>query len=146
MEPNDTSPAHGLPAMTTRRAKLPVLIVDDSRTVRLQLETMLSVRFECHTADSGEAGVARARAMQPPPSAILMDVRMPGIGGIEALRTLRADPAFAQTPIVMVTTRGEEEVIAECRAAGCTAYVNKPVQTQELFTVMDSLLGGRGLR
>ena len=123
-------------------AKDRLLIIDDARTTRTHLQLMLSAQYECSTADSAEAGLDLARTMLPPPRAILLDIQMPGIGGIEALKQLKADETLKSIPVVMVTTRGEEETLAACQAAGCNGYVTKPVQTGELFTVLRGLLRG----
>jgi two-component system phosphate regulon response regulator PhoB len=119
-----------------------VLIVDDARTTRTHLQLMLSAQYDCSVADSAESGLDLARAMNPRPRAILLDVQMPGIGGIEALKRLKADETLRDIPVIMVTTRGEEETLAVCQAAGCDGYVTKPVQTGELFTVLRNLLRG----
>jgi CheY-like chemotaxis protein len=122
--------------------KARILIVDDARTTRTHLQLMLSAQYECHIAESAEAGLALARTLLPPPGAILLDVQMPGMGGIEALRQIKADPVLQSVPVVMVTTRGEDETLNECHALGCDGYVTKPVQTGELFTVLRNLLKG----
>jgi DNA-binding response OmpR family regulator len=123
-------------------AKDCVLIIDDARTTRTHLQLMLSAQYDCAVAESAETGLDLARSMTPPPRAILLDVQMPGIGGIEALKRLKADETLKVIPVIMVTTRGEEETLAECQAAGCDGYVTKPVQTGELFTVIRNLLRG----
>lgn len=120
-----------------------VLIIDDARTTRTHLQLMLSAQYDCLTAENAEAGLLAARTADPLPSAILLDIQMPGIGGIEALRQLKADPFFKNVPVVMVTTRGEEETLDACRALGCDGYVTKPVQTAELFGVLRTLLKAR---
>jgi len=117
-----------------------VLIIDDARTTRTHLQLMLSAQYDCVAADNAEAGLALARTLAPPPRAILMDVQMPGLSGIEALQQLKADESLKTIPVVMVTSRGEEETLAVCQAAGCDGYVTKPVQTSELFMVLRSLL------
>jgi CheY-like chemotaxis protein len=124
--------------------RLHLVIVDDSRTVRLHLQLLVGADYECHLADSAEAGLALARKLDPLPSAILLDVRMPGLGGIEALRQLKADARMRDVPVVMVTTRGEEETVETCRELGCAGFVTKPVQTPELFQVLRAV-APRGL-
>lgn len=120
-----------------------LLIVDDARTTRTHLQLMLSAQYECHIAETAEAGLSLARSLKPPPAVILLDVQMPGMGGIEALRQLKADPELKAVPVVMVTTRGEEETLFACKEIGCDGYVTKPVQTSELFGVLRELLKAR---
>ena len=125
---------------TTTEARDRVLIIDDARTTRLHLQLMLSVAYDCSVADNGSAGVELARTLAPPPRAILLDVQMPGISGVETLKRLKGDDALRGIPVIMVTARGEEEIVRACQAAGCDAYVTKPVQNGELFTLLRALL------
>jgi CheY-like chemotaxis protein len=118
--------------------KEPVLIIDDARTTRTHLRLMLEALFECHTAASAEEGLQIARSVRP--RAILLDVQMPGMDGLQCLAAIKADPVIGATPVVMVTTRGEEESIERARKLGCNAYVAKPVQSGELFTTLRALL------
>jgi len=71
---------------------------------------------------------------------VLMDVQMPRLEGIEATKRLRANPAFAHTPIVALTALampGDEE---RCLEAGANAYLSKPVGMKELIGTIDTLL------
>jgi len=116
----------------------PVLVIDDARTTRTHLRLMLEALFEVHTAASAEEGLTLARALRP--RAILLDVQMPGMDGLQCLKAIKTDPDLRSIPVVMVTTRGEEEAIGRAQALGCDAYVSKPVQSGELFTTLRSLL------
>jgi len=117
-----------------------ILLVDDSSTV-LMMERMIlaAERFQILTAGNGQEGYERARAEQP--NLILMDVVMPRMGGVEAVKALRADEATRHIPIIMVTTRGEAESIELGFASGCNDYVTKPVNSAELLAKVRSLLG-----
>ena len=95
-----------------------LVIVDDSRTVRVHLQLLIGGEYECRLAETAEASLDLVRGMPRPPRAILLDVRMPGIGGIEALRQFKSDERLKDVPVVMVTTRGDEETVAACRANG----------------------------
>lgn len=122
----------------------PVLIIDDARTTRTHMKLLLDGTYRVSAAASAEEGLEILRALPAPPAAILLDVQMPGMGGIECLRILKTDPAYAAIPVVMVTTRGEEETLGQCQALGCDGYVTKPVQSKELFEVLRALLKARG--
>jgi len=115
-----------------------LLLVDDAVTSRLALYAILVGRFEVHTATDGHSGVAMARALQP--HIILLDVVMPVMGGLEACRILRADPQTAATPIILVTSLNDEWDLEAGFAAGCTDYVIKPVDREELLAKVDSWL------
>ena len=68
--------------------------------------------------------------------AILMDVRMPGMDGLEASRRLREAGANRQTPIIAVTGAVSPDEIAACREAGMTGWVEKPVNPRDLYAAL----------
>lgn len=72
-----------------------------------------------------------AAAAGPRPAVILMDLKMPGMNGIEATRTLRADAALAHIPVVMFTSSSDPADVAGAYAAGANSYVVKPVGSLE---------------
>jgi|ERR1051325_4138136 CheY-like chemotaxis protein len=117
-----------------------VLLVDDSNTV-LMMEKMILAKgsFEVITARDGVEGVAKAKSEKP--DVILLDVMMPNMNGLDACAAIRADEAIAHIPIVMVTTRGEEQNIEAAFRNGCTDYVTKPINGVELLTKLGNILG-----
>ncbi len=120
--------------------KKKVLVVDDSKTALFIESTMLrGGSYELVTAGDGEEAVKRAVAERP--DLILMDVMMPKMDGFAACRALRGLPETHDTPIVMVTTRGEESNMEVGFASGCTDYVTKPINGAELLAKIRSLLG-----
>jgi CheY-like chemotaxis protein len=117
-----------------------VLLVDDSATTLMMERLMLShTSYELLTAKDGQEAVEMARAERP--DLILMDVIMPRMGGFEACARLRADEGTKETPIIMVSTRGEPENRASGFAHGCTDFVTKPLNSVELLAKLRSLLG-----
>lgn len=121
-----------------RKAK--VLLVDDSDVVLLT-ERMLFRSlgdYELLFANNGKEAVEVARAEHP--DLILMDIVMPEMNGIEACRAIRSDKSTREIPIIMVTTRAEEESISEGYEAGCNDYVTKPIDKHELTQKMKDLL------
>lgn len=112
-----------------------ILLVDDSNTV-LMMEKMLvsQLDFDIETAKNGREAIERARANTP--DIILMDVMMPEMNGFEAVRQLRAEAATEKTPIIMVTTRGEEVSVREGYEAGCNDYVTKPFDSYDLLQTL----------
>src|SRR5260221_13540156 len=117
-----------------------ILLVDDSSTV-LMMERMIlaAERFEIVTAANGQEGYDRAKAEQP--DLILMDMVMPRMNGIDAVKALRGDEATKHIPIIMVTTRGEAESMELGFSSGCNDYVTKPVNSAELLAKVRSILG-----
>jgi len=120
--------------------KKKVLLVDDSNTV-LMMEKMILAKgpFEIVLARDGVEAVARAKSEQP--DVILLDVMMPRLDGLSACAQIRAEPSTAHIPIIMVTTRGEEQSIETAFRNGCTDYVTKPINGLELMTKLQNVLG-----
>ena len=120
--------------------KRKVLLVDDSTTV-LMMEKMILAKgpFEVVTARDGVEAIAKARDEQP--DVILLDVMMPNLDGLSACATIREDASTSHIPIIMVTTRGEEQNIEKAFRNGCTDYVTKPINGLELLTKLQNILG-----
>lgn len=115
-----------------------ILIVDDSTTYRLWLEMMLQGRYQVFTAADGHSGVQCALRVRP--HLILLDVVMPNMDGLTACRALRWDPSTRRTPIILVTTKGEEWDLEAGFTAGCTDYITKPVDQLEFLAKVESWL------
>jgi two-component system, OmpR family, KDP operon response regulator KdpE len=106
-----------------------VLIVDDERSIRLSLRTILgNFGFAIVEAARGEEALALVRT--EPFDAVLLDINMPGIGGIEVCRLMRK--ASPRLPIVMLTVQGSEDRKVEALNAGADDYITKPFQLREL--------------
>jgi CheY-like chemotaxis protein len=117
-----------------------VLLVDDSNTVLMMEKMILSKGpFDVVTAHDGAEGVIKAKSEQP--DIILLDVVMPNLDGLSACAVIRNDPSTKHIPIVMVTTRGEEQNIETAFRNGCTDYVTKPINGLELLTKLYNILG-----
>ena len=117
-----------------------ILLVDDSRTsLFLQRMILQTGPYRLVTAQDGQEGVERALAETP--DLILMDVVMPRKNGFEALRELRTHDTTRETPVILVTTRGEPTNVEEGYAAGCSDFVTKPIEPEELLTKVRSCLG-----
>ena len=113
-------------------SKKKILVVDDSKTAMFMVTTILRKGpYQVITADDGQRAVEVALAERP--DLILMDVIMPRMTGFEACRELRQRDETKQTPIILVTTRGESENIETGFDSGCTDYVTKPINGQELL-------------
>jgi two-component system KDP operon response regulator KdpE len=107
-----------------------VLIVDDERSIRLSLRTILSgLGFTVIEAARGEEALALARTTRF--DAVLLDINMPGIGGVEVCRNLRKNSA--RLPIIMLTVQGSEDRKVEALDAGADDYITKPFQLRELI-------------
>lgn len=103
-----------------------ILIIEDNEH-NLYLQTFILQKngHEIIQANSGEAGIARAA--QELPDLILLDIQLPGMDGYAVAEALRKNPAIVNVPIVAVTSyamTGDRERIL---AAGCTSYIEKPI-------------------
>jgi two-component system, OmpR family, KDP operon response regulator KdpE len=106
-----------------------VLIVDDERSIRLSLRTILSnFGFGIVEAARGEEAISLVRTAQF--DAVLLDINMPGVGGIEVCRQMRKHAP--RLPILMLTVQGNEDRKVEALDAGADDYITKPFQLREL--------------
>ncbi len=116
-----------------------ILVVDDNElNLELTREVLELGGFETAIEDNGLAGFERAKRMQP--DLILMDMRMPGISGLEALRALRAEPTTAHIPVVVLTAsvmKGDE---VRLLSEGFDAYMSKPINSLSFADEVRELL------
>lgn len=118
-----------------------VLLVDDSSTTLMMEEMILKQRtsYECVMAKDGLDAISRA--VVEPPDLVLMDVMMPRLNGFEACKRMRLEQSLRDTPIILVTTRSEEEYVEAGFQSGCNDYITKPINSFELVTLLQSYLG-----
>jgi CheY-like chemotaxis protein len=112
-----------------------VLAIDDDPSVLDLVRRFLGKEgFEVRTATSGREGLALARELRP--AVITLDVMMPGLDGWAVLSALKADPALAQIPVIMVTITDDKEMGF---ALGAVDYLTKPVDWTHLADVVRRL-------
>jgi twitching motility two-component system response regulator PilH len=110
-----------------------ILVVDDSKTELHHLTDLLTRRgFSVRTAENGEE--AMRRLADDKPDLILMDVVMPGQNGFQLTRSITRDPRFAEVPVIMCTSKGQETDKVWGMRQGARDYVVKPVDAEELIT------------
>jgi signal transduction histidine kinase len=128
------------PVLTTKGGpRRRVLVVDDVADNRKLLITALeSLGFDVREADGGLDAIEQARGLGP--DLILMDIVMPEVNGIEAIRRLRQLPAQSGTPIIAVSASATPEIEALTLAAGANAFVAKPVNMHGLLKMVTGLL------
>lgn len=109
------------------RVALNVLIVDDDATTRRVLSRLLEKRFGAvvREAVDGLAGFLAADA--EPPDLVLLDVAMPIVDGPDLLAKLRADPRFANLPVITISAAGERDVVMRMIELGVADYLRKPL-------------------
>jgi CheY-like chemotaxis protein len=115
------------------------LIVDDEQAVATTLGRMLTLAgHEVTCAFSAETGLEMA--LDKPPDALLVDLRMPVVSGLEFLRRMRADPRLRELPIALVTGDYflEDTLLAEVHALGATVRY-KPLWLEDIIALADTL-------
>ncbi|MCG9885487.1 MAG: hybrid sensor histidine kinase/response regulator [Cyanobacteria bacterium] len=116
-----------------------ILIVDDEPTNFDVIEALLANEdYQLHYAPNGQRAMDRLELFQP--DAILLDVMMPGISGIDVCRQIKAMEPWKMVPILMVTALTSKDDLATCLAAGADDFVSKPVNGVELRARLRSML------
>ena len=116
-----------------------ILYVEDNELNRKIVRDLLRrTSYRLIEAPDGESGMVIAREQHP--DLILMDIQLPKVSGIEATRTLRGEPATADTPIIAITSfalGGDEQ---RAKDAGASAYLAKPYSPFDLLTMIRKLV------
>jgi len=116
-----------------------VLTVDDSSSVRKLVEFTLKAKgFGVSSAGNGlEALELMAKERF---DAVILDINMPQMNGLEFLQKIRADNTFASIPVVMLTTEGQDEDKDKAVSLGATAYIVKPFKPTQLLGLLEKIL------
>ncbi len=120
-----------------------ILIVDDSPTdIELTIIAIEDTGQEIGvlSATDGESALAMIRNTQKLPTLILLDLKMPGMDGIEVLREIRADNCIKEIPVVVVTSSSLASDRSEAIAAGASGYIQKPLALDQFSKELESIL------
>ena len=117
-----------------------VLAVDDDHGNLLAVEATLSPQFEVITAGSAHAAIEIVRSRNDI-DVILMDIQMPDMDGLAATALLKADPGTTRIPIIAVSAHAMAGDADRALAAGCVAYIPKPVSRAALYEALGGALG-----
>jgi two-component system cell cycle response regulator DivK len=116
-----------------------ILIVEDNpANMRLATLLLYNAGHSVTGAVDAESGLTLARAELP--ELILMDIQLPGMDGLAATALLKKDPATSAIPVIALTAMAMKQDEDNARAAGCDAYVAKPLNFRELYAAIDTLL------
>jgi len=119
-----------------------ILDIDDSPTVQRLIEMILSSQgYEVVLAADGEEGIAKARSERP--AVILVDFVMPKMNGFQVCKILKEDPEFKDTPIILVTSKGDKVGSKFVDVLGITEYFTKPFQPDELLAKIREVIDKR---
>ena len=118
-----------------------ILIVEDNdKNLKLVRDVLQVKGFSTLEAGTAEDGILLAREHKP--DLILMDIHLPGISGIEALKVLRAEAATASIPVIAVTASVMQQDRKQITEAGFDAYVGKPINLKEFVETVKRLVDG----
>jgi DNA-binding NarL/FixJ family response regulator len=123
-----------------------VLLVDDQALVRAGFRVLIEHADGLEVAGEacdGDEAVRLARAERP--EIVLMDIRMPGVDGIEATRRIAADPQLAATRVIILTTFGEDRYVFEALRAGASGFLLKDVEPDDLLEAIRIVARGESL-
>lgn len=126
------------------REPIKILIVDDQRLMRDGLRTLLDLEDDLTVvgeAENGDHALAQAAALHP--DVVLMDVRMPGMDGVEATRRLR--DRLPEIKVIILTTFDEDEFVFEGLRAGAVGYLLKAASSNELAEAIRAVAAGQAL-
>jgi DNA-binding NarL/FixJ family response regulator len=129
-----------------RDGPIRVVVADDQALVRSGFAALLDAQPDIDVvgeAADGAAAVAVARTLAP--DVILMDIRMPGVDGLEATRQIAADPALAGTKVVILTTFDLDEYVFAAIRAGASGFLVKHTEPDELLRAVRQVVGGGAL-
>ena len=121
-----------------------MLIVDDEESTRLLLARLLTDELDVEAQLAGTCEQAIRLAGNYAYDAILLDLLMPGVGGLGVLAAIRAASPNAATPIIVVSVVTDDETVRRCMQAGASAYHVKPIRREELIAIVRAQLAGRG--
>jgi CheY-like chemotaxis protein len=137
----DTAEPAANPAQAQRGARLRTLLYVEDNPANLKLIEQLIARrpdMRLLSATDGTKGIQLARANQP--EVILMDINLPGISGIEALRILREDPETAHIPVIALSANAMPRDIEKGLQAGFFRYLTKPIRVNEFMQTLDAVM------
>jgi len=120
-----------------------VLLIEDNEQNRYLATFLLERRgYVVHAAHDGPTGITLA--MELDPVVILLDIQLPGMDGYAVARALRSNSALTDTPIVAVTSYAMVGDRERCLAAGCTGYIEKPIEPETFVTEIETMVARAG--
>ena len=122
-------------------SRLNALVVEDSPPMRKMIVFALSRVRELDVVEADDGVDALRRIASTKFDIIITDINMPILDGLKLVKRLRADDAYKDVPIVIITTEGAEEDRQRALALGANAYITKPIQAQQVISLVREILG-----
>ena len=123
-----------------------ILVVDDSPTIRRMVRTALGTLADVTFAEAGSGLQAIETLAVQPVQAVVLDLNMPDMHGLDVLKFLRSHQQYRSMPVMILTTRGDETSREAALEAGATAYITKPFSPSALASSVKTLLAESSLR
>lgn len=123
-----------------------ILVVDDSRVMREMVIACLRGLSGAQFTQAGSGLEAIEKLSLAAFDLVFLDLNMPDIGGIEVIQFIREQDGLKELPIVMVTTRGDEDSRTRCMAAGATRFMTKPFDPASILAEARDVLGSEPAR
>lgn len=117
-----------------------ILTIDDSASIRqMVVLTLSSAGYTVIEASDGSEGYAKATSNRI--DAVITDLNMPVMNGLDFIRKFRTHPSSTGVPIVFLTTESDEQMKAQARSAGATGWIVKPFKQDQLLAVVRKVAG-----
>ncbi|MEQ8445518.1 MAG: response regulator [Pelagibacterium sp.] len=117
-----------------------ILTIDDSASIRQMVSmTLTAAGFEVIEAANGAEGYDKA--IGQPVHAVLTDLNMPVLNGIEFVRKYRTHPSSKGIPIILLTTESDDELKRQAKEAGATGWIVKPFKQDQLLAIIKKVVG-----
>ena len=120
--------------MSPAKPEPKILVIEDEAGIRALIQRALEGSYEIRQAADGTEGVRLARWEKP--DLILLDLRMPGISGIEVLAQLKGSKDTSGIPVVIVSGKGDTDALLDGQRAGAVDHIIKPFDVPDLFKVI----------
>ena len=114
-----------------------VVIAEDEAIIRLDLKEMLEENGHTVVGEATDGKLAVELAGKLSPDLIVMDIKMPTMDGLEAVRTINADPKKPRIPVVMVTAYSQPELVEQAVGLGVFAYLVKPIKEGDIMPTIE---------
>jgi len=115
-----------------------ILVVDDAQFMRMRAVKLLTQHgYECIEAENGVEAVDKYKSEHP--DAVILDITMPDMDGLEALRRIRKEDSDAK--VAMVTAMGQQSIVMEAIKAGAKDFVVKPFDPQRVLAAVQKMIG-----
>lgn len=118
-----------------------ILVVEDDENLLAGIRDILTLEnYDIHTAQDGQEGLDKLKAMSPPPDLIVSDIMMPVMDGIDFLKAVHTYDEYVSIPFIFLTAKGEKSDIQKAKKLGVDDYVVKPFNASDLLIAIQSRL------